>query len=1249
MDKFNSFKQFIVRKSYLLVTAAWLVTISFIIDNYLTGNASPKTVTKNLTSFIERQQEDFYALASDSVFLERLTNQKYDETLLQEITHKKYFLFVYQKKTYSEQFNLLFWSTQVVDPAGVLSVAHQKTGFIQLANGYYVWQKIIFKDFIFVGLIPIQWNYAITNDYLVNSFTTGKNIEKSYSISDKRLINNIYAIDGHFLFSLMPKDVNSGVHNNLLAVMLRMIASFFILFFVHLTSAFIIQKNFYKGVSFLVVVIFALRMASYYLPIPVSFRQFELFDPSIYGSSSISRSLGDLLINSILFLWIILFIRFYIQDKRVTLIVKSPVTRWLVIIIGASVLLLCTLLVGHLIRTMVADSNISFDVVNFFTLSIYSVIGFVVFGCLAIGYFLATQIVIFLLRPFLPKNILLLLITITVVGLFALTLRIGHSTVLFELYLLIWLLIYLLLLNDKNLFLLSSAIISSRFIFWLFFFSIAISTVILTENSNKEIGQRKHYAEVLAIKADPSSEKLMSTVLTDFSSESIAPIFNLFKISASNQLLKDSLLSDNFSGYLNKYDTRIFTFDANEKPLFNEDSTSFTILNSILNTQAKPTEINGLYYYDVSFDRFNYISKKDIFDSTGKLLGYIFILASPKKYKTDALYPELFLKGYESSIENSPIYYYAVYNQHKLVSSHNDYPFPLQVVYTTSNSSAFSLIKKSDFDELWYQPAAGKAVVIVKKNNNFIEAVTLFSYLFCTFLFITAVGWILTAIIQSRFHFRELGRYWQMSIRNQVHSTIIFISLSAFIIVGIATIIFFNERYNNNNREQLASIIHSMQNEVQNALSDIIVFDDVIKVYDEVNINRLKKVISNISEAHAVDINFYDLDGTLSASSLPLPYSKGIVSNQMDPFAYYHLNNLKEIQFSKEEMIGSLKFLSNYVPILDERGSVYGYLNIPYFTSQSKLRQEISNFLVAIINLNAFIFLIAGIVAFFITNRITRSFSFISNKMKAVSLGQKNETIIWNKKDEIGELVDEYNKMVQKLDESALALAKNERETAWREMARQVAHEIKNPLTPMKLSLQYLQRAIEMDKKDIHELTKNVTQTLVEQIDHLSQIAADFSQFANIDNPRNEVFDLNETIQSLIQLHSVEGNIDISWKPSGSKVYITADRTHINRLFTNLIQNAQQSIPDGRKAKIIVAEELIENKVVITLQDNGAGIPAEIRSKIFTPNFTTKNSGTGLGLAMCRGIVEECKGTIWFETSMDQGSTFFVTLPLTLI
>ena len=1247
MQNYSSFKQFFIRNSYLLVTAAWLVTISFIIDNYLTGNASPKTVAKNLSSFIAGQQNDFDTIASDTFLLDRLASQHYDEGVLQRLASKEYFLFVYQKKNYWDHFNLLFWSTQVVDPMGSISIMRQKTGFIQLSNGYYVWQKSNYKDLTLVALIPIKWNYAITNDYLTNSFVTGKNIEKSYSIADKQLTHLVYSAEGKFLFSLVPKSAASIVHNNLLAFILRMIAVVFILFFIQLIAGYIVQKNFYKGVSFLILLVIGLRIASYYFPIPVNFRQFELFDPAIYGSNSISRSLGDLLINSILFLWVVLFTRFYIQEKKVVLLVPSNIVKWGTVLLGAGFLIFSTFVCGHIFRSMVADSNISFDVVNFYTLSVYSVIGFVVFGCIAIGYFLTTQIVIYLLQPLLPKNILVRLLIISIEGLLVLTLRLSYPAVLFELCLLLWLLIYLLLLNNKYLFLLASAIISSRFIFWLFLFSISIASIILVENNKKEIEQRKHYAEILAIKADPSSERLMNTVLLDFSSDALAPLFGLFKNAISNKSVKDSLLNDNFTGYLNKYDTRIFTFDADEKPLFNEDSSSFTILTSILNTQAKPTAIAGLYFYDVSYDRFNYISKKEIIDSASKLLGYVFILASPKKYKTDALYPELFLKGYESSIENSPVYFYAVYNQLKLVSTHNDYSFPLQLPFSNSYPSAFQSVKKKGFDELWYKSGAGKEVVIVKKDNFFIEATTLFSYLFCTFLFISVVCWLLTAMIRSRLHLRELGRYWQMSIRNQVHSTIIFISLSAFIIVGFATILFFIDRFNYRNREQLGSTIRIMQNEVSSALSDMVVFEDVIKVYDDLYLNRLNKVITKISEAHAVDINFYDLDGTLRASSLPLPYRKGIVSSKMNPSAYYHLHHLKEIQFFKEETIGSLQFLSNYVPLMDETGKAYAYLNIPYFTSHSKLRQEISNFLVAIINLNAFIFLIAGIVAFFITNRITRSFSFISNKMKAVSLGQRNEIIIWNRRDEIGDLVDEYNKMVAKLDDSAVALAKNEREGAWREMARQVAHEIKNPLTPMKLSLQYLQRAIEKNKGDIHELTASVARTLVEQIDHLSQIAAEFSQFANIGNPRREVFDLNETIQLLIQLHSVEDNLDLSWKPEDEKVLVTADRTHINRLFTNLIQNALQSVPDGRRATITVTEKLLQKMVQITVHDNGAGIAEAVRSKIFTPNFTTKNSGTGLGLAMCKGIVEECKGNIWFETVLGEGTTFFVELPLT--
>jgi nitrogen fixation/metabolism regulation signal transduction histidine kinase len=343
-----------------------------------------------------------------------------------------------------------------------------------------------------------------------------------------------------------------------------------------------------------------------------------------------------------------------------------------------------------------------------------------------------------------------------------------------------------------------------------------------------------------------------------------------------------------------------------------------------------------------------------------------------------------------------------------------------------------------------------------------------------------------------------------------------------------------------------------------------------------------------------------------------------------------------------------MEYLSIYVPVLGDNRKTVAYLNIPYFNSQNRLKQEIASFLVTIINLNAFIFLLSGIIALFLTNRITGSFTLISAMMKDVNLGKHNAEIVWTKKDEIGGLVKEYNKMVQKLEESAAALAKTEREGAWREMARQVAHEIKNPLTPMKLSIQYLQKAIYNNAPNVKELSANVAQTLVEQIDHLSRIASEFSQFANIGNARNEVFDLNTLLDSLVYLHDVQDRVSIHWTPGKEPVMIKADKTQINRLFTNLLQNAIEAIPEEENGTITVQEHTNVNdgKVIVSIKDSGTGISASTRANIFTPNFTTKTSGTGLGLAICKGIVEQARGNLWFNTEEGKGSIFFVELPL---
>ena len=266
--------------------------------------------------------------------------------------------------------------------------------------------------------------------------------------------------------------------------------------------------------------------------------------------------------------------------------------------------------------------------------------------------------------------------------------------------------------------------------------------------------------------------------------------------------------------------------------------------------------------------------------------------------------------------------------------------------------------------------------------------------------------------------------------------------------------------------------------------------------------------------------------------------------------------------------------------------------------------------------------------------------------MKEINIGKVNEEIIWNRKDEIGELVDEYNKMVKKLDTSAAMLARSEREGAWREMARQVAHEIKNPLTPMKLNLQYLQMAIDTNSPNVKDISIYVAKILVEQIDHLSQIATDFAQFANIGRTKNQVFNLNDSIKHVSSLYSANERLHITLSPHKEKIMIRADRTQINRLLTNLIQNAIQSVPESRTAEIDIETREDNGRVIVSVKDNGSGIPEHMTSKIFTPNFTTKTSGTGLGLAMCKGIVEKLDGRIWFETREDEYTIFSVELPL---
>ncbi len=1248
MNKF--WQDTIYRNAYFLIGAAWLLTLSFIFSNYWSYTSSPQGVRKNLENYLQKRENAFFEITRDSALLTRLIYTRETENEMLSLTNEEFGIFLYKLEDYGP-INLAFWNTQETLPTNEMLVKPDGEYMVQLPNGQY---ELIRRKFVLPGnesilaiaLIPIRWKFYIENDYLRNGFVNHPNVEKNYSIARRITDFGVRNSLGKTLYYLEEKDRGRVYSNDWVTILLRIFGSLLILFYFHMLAVNISRRlGAGWGILFLTLLIIMLRTATYYFNIPIDFRQFELFSPSIYGSSIILKSLGDLLLNALLFFWIALFARTQITRVGMTIKTGKKMNR---IIISSSLiaaLVGLTILCGNIISSLVSDSQISFDVTNFFSLNMYSIFGFIVLCCVSMGYFISSQIILRFINSFPESSFFFKGVLVAVTGLAYLTLNLGNKSGLdFQLGLLVWLLAYLAL-SEKSMIRGSYSISGSAMVYWLVIFSASITLVISTQNRNKEKEKRIRVAEKLAWQADPSSEKLLNLAIGSINNDFWRNNLERLRNESEGAFLKDSIINANVSAYLNRFETHLYAFDTAGRPLGLEGLT-YDTLNTIFTMQGKKTGINNLRYYETAFDKFSYIFQRQVKDTSDQTLAYIYMLSNPRRYRSEAMIPELFKQSEEFSFERSPLYAYGLYNQSELVSNVNDYPFPSVLTADETNFNEYKFVDVDGYSELWYKQSAERMVLITRKSNMILEAITLFAYLFCAFLFLVAIFQLASIVVKSGFRWSTFREMWQLSIRNQIFMTIIFISIFSFVIIGAATIIFFINRYNRNNQDRLSRTIQVMSNEIKSRINDNGPGIDLGNLQDSANYQRIYNELTELSEIHNVDVNLYNRSGVLSISSQPLVYSKGILSPMMNPVAYYNVKTLRKIQHVQYEKTGRLSYLSIYVPVKNDSRNLQAYINIPYFTSSRDLNQEISNFLVTIINLNAFIFLIAGVIAVFLTNRITHSFSWIGEKMREINLGKRNEEITWARKDEIGGLVKEYNKMVQKLEQSAVDIAKSEREGAWREMAKQVAHEIKNPLTPMKLSIQYLQKAIDNNAPNVKELSSGVARTLIEQIEHLSRIASEFSQFANIGSQTNEVFDLHELLNSLVSLHSIHENAEVSWEPVPGKINIYADKTQMNRLFTNLLQNAVEAIPSEKKGRIIIREDMGTEYITVIIEDNGSGIPEEMKNKIFSPNFTTKTSGTGLGLAMCKGIVEQAKGKIWFETNANKGTSFHVTIPL---
>lgn len=409
----------------------------------------------------------------------------------------------------------------------------------------------------------------------------------------------------------------------------------------------------------------------------------------------------------------------------------------------------------------------------------------------------------------------------------------------------------------------------------------------------------------------------------------------------------------------------------------------------------------------------------------------------------------------------------------------------------------------------------------------------------------------------------------------------------------------------------------------------------------------LPATLATLAGSLTMDANLYSPTGSLVYTTQEDLGKIGVLPPKMSPSALFALSHGGQPEVVETEKIGGLSFYTKYLPLRDGQNQLRGFLGIPYNLAQRTIGVEVSDFIGLLASVYVFLLLIAFGVTFLLARSITRPVTMISEKIRELQLQDKNAPLEYkgDAQDEVSDLIGEYNRMVEKLEASKVQMVRLEREGAWREMARQVAHDIKNPLTTMKLSMQQLERVSNNPEQAAAYLRKAITR-LIEQIDSLAQIASEFSMFANIDIKQRDPVKLNEMVESVFDLFSEQRNMDMKLAPSTENFTILGDKNHLIRVFNNLVINAIQSIPSDREGKIRVSVFRRDRMAVVKISDNGGGIPPEIRERVFEPNFTTKTSGSGLGLAICRKIIEGHDGDISFETRDNEGTDFFVELPI---
>ena len=763
-----------------------------------------------------------------------------------------------------------------------------------------------------------------------------------------------------------------------------------------------------------------------------------------------------------------------------------------------------------------------------------------------------------------------------------------------------------------------------------------VSVAIIYNTDEKDFEIRKHKLQELVSERDNGEEYALTENEKQIQQDNF--IKNYFSNPyLMNVDLDERLTNKYFKSLIKRYSINIYAFDREGNPLRGLMNKDFDKLNRSRFYKKTQAITDNFYYLPLKENSEKYLGYFPI-DRDSVVLGYLFIEFVPKIFTSYSAYPELLLKNKNEYDEEFDQYSYAIYDNKYLVKQKGDYEYRLNFDFKTPNKSDYRTVHQEGYEHMIYF-GSDKQVIITEPERTILNTLSVFSYAVLFFIvFFILIDYLgLVNKLWGDESIRQLfsGRTLQKQIQNSMITLVLF----SLLVIGLVTLVYFQYQYGIYQNGRLLKKVNSVIKNFNQYYVDA--YPNYGEgTYEWVSIQKIK----SLSSIYSLDINIYNDKGELMTTSQPEIFKRSLVATRMDPDAYTELCIHNKSKYVHDETIGKLKFLSAYQSFR-ANGKVYGYLNFPYYGKEKSFREDISYFLVALVNVYVLLLLAAALLAVFLSRTITNSLTLIAENIKGVELGKKNTPIEWKNADEIGLLVKQYNSMLAELERSAELLGRSEREGAWREMAKQVAHEIKNPLTPMKLSVQHLQRAMKENTPDVKELTEKVTERLIIQIDNLSNIATAFSDFAKMPQGDYQKIDLIPAIRATVELFSELENIEFHFHLPLEPCYVLGDDNQWMRVCTNIIKNATQAIPENSKGRIDITLWEENENYVLSVKDTGVGIDLGKHSKIFEPNFTTKTSGTGLGLAIAKNIIEKMNGRIWFESNLNDFTVFYVELP----